>query len=133
MFTKIREVKDECPICEGVRNLIYGSQKEKVMVRGEEINVPVKLFYCPTGDHYFQSFDDDEERIQLAYREYRDRKGFLQPEEIQKIREQYGLSQRTFARFLKWGDITVHRYESGAIQDDAHNDVLLLIKAFEDF
>lgn len=133
MFTKIREVKDECPICEGVRNLIYGSQKEKVMVRGEEIDVPVKLFYCPTGDHYFQSFDDDEERTQLAYREYRDRKGFLQPEEIKKIREQYGLSQRTFARFLKWGDITVHRYESGAIQDDAHNDVLLLIKSFEDF
>ncbi len=133
MFTKIREVKDECPICEGVRNLIYGSQQEKMMVRGEEIDVSVNLFYCPTGDHYFQSFDDNEERIQIAYREYRKRKGFLQPEEIKKIREQYGLSQRTFARFLKWGDITIHRYESGAIQDDAHNDVLVSIKSFEKF
>ena len=46
-------------------------------------------------------------------------KGFLQPEEIEKIRKQYGLSQKNFARLLGWGDITIHRYESGAIQDDA--------------
>lgn len=133
MFTKIREVKDECPLCEGVRNLVYGSQQEKILVRGEEIDVSVNLFYCPTGDHYFQSFDDDEERIQSAYREYRKRKGFLQPEEIKQIREQYGLSQRNFARLLGWGDITIHRYESGSLQGDAQNDVLLLIKSFEDF
>jgi putative zinc finger/helix-turn-helix YgiT family protein len=133
MFTKIREVKDECPLCEGMRNLIYGRQQEKIRVRGEEIDVFVNLFYCPTGDHYFQSFDDDEKRIQSAYREYRKRKGFLQPEEIKQIREQYKLSQRNFSRLLGWGDITIHRYESGAIQDDAHNDILLLIKSFEDF
>ncbi|TAL25411.1 MAG: helix-turn-helix domain-containing protein, partial [Nitrospirae bacterium] len=61
------------------------------------------------------------------------RKGFLQPEEIKKIREQYGLSQRNFARLLGWGEITIHRYESGAIQDDVHNDVLALIKDVDDF
>ena len=55
----------------------------------------------------------------------------MQPEEIEKIREQYGLSQKNFARLLGWGDITIHRYESGAIQDDAHNDVLSLIKDFD--
>jgi len=133
MFTKIREIKDECPLCEGVRNLIYGKQQEKIRVRGEEIDVLVNLFYCPDGDHYFQSFNDDEERIQSAYREYRKRKGFLQPEEIRQIRKQYQLSQRDFSRLLGWGDITIHRYESGALQDDSHNEVLLSIKSLENF
>lgn len=35
------------------------------------------------------------------------------PEEIKKIREQYGLSQRSFAKLLNWGDKTICRYENG--------------------
>jgi hypothetical protein len=39
----------------------------------------------------------------------------------------YGLSQTTFSRWLGWGDITVHRYESGSPQDSAHNETLMLL------
>ncbi len=127
MFTKIRELRDECPLCEGVRDLDYGSKKEVIRVRGEGIDVESKLYYCKSGDHYFQSFEDDEERIQSAYREYRKRKGLLQPEEIRQIREKYGLSQRALARLLNWGLITIQRYEAGAIQDPVHNDLLFLL------
>ena len=50
------------------------------------------------------------------------------PKEIKKIREQYGLSQRAFAKLLNWGDKTIYRYENGSIQDRAHNSLLLFLR-----
>ena len=128
---EIRKIRKECPVCEVERDLIYGEMDEVLKVRGEDIEVTSRVHYCPEGNHYFYDVEDEEEKFQIAYREYRKRKGLLQPEEIRQIREQYGLSQKNFARLLGWGDITIHRYESGAIQDDAHNDVLVLIRSLD--
>lgn len=50
------------------------------------------------------------------------------PEEIKAIREQYGLSQRSFSKLLNWGDKTIFRYENGSIQDKAHNSLLVLLR-----
>ncbi len=129
----ISKIKEECPICGIEKNIIYGEIKEVLKVRGEDIEVTTRVHYCPDGDHSFYSIDDEEDKFQLAYTEYRKRKGLLQPQEIKQIREKYGLSQRSFARLLGWGEITIHRYESGAIQDDVHNDLLLIIRELENF
>ena len=133
MFKEIRKIKKECPVCEIERDLIYGEMNEVLKVRGEDIEITSRVNYCPEGEHYFYNIEDEEEKFQIAYREYRKRRGFLQPEEIEKIREQYGLSQKNFARLLGWGDITIHRYESGAIQDAVHDGFLSLIKDFDNF
>ena len=37
------------------------------------------------------------------------------------------MSQRSLGRFLEWGEITINRYESGGIQDPAHNEVLVFV------
>ena len=50
------------------------------------------------------------------------------PEEIKQIREQYGLSQRSLAKLLNWGDKTIHRYENGSLQDRAHNSMLVFLQ-----
>lgn len=133
MFEKIRELRDECPICEKERALAYGRRTEIVKVHGEEILVKVKVYHCIEGDHYFYDLKDEEDKYQTAYREYRKRKGLLRPEEIKHIRETYGLSQRAFARFLSWGAITVQRYETGALQDSGHNTLLNFLKDTENF
>lgn len=133
MLKEIRKIKKECPVCEIERDLVYGEMDEVLKVRGEDIEITSKVNYCPEGNHYFYDVEDEEEKFQTAYREYRKRKGLLQPEEIRQIREQYGLSQKNFARLLGWGDITIHRYESGAIQDTVHNGFLSLIKDFDIF
>lgn len=130
---EIRKIRKECPDCEIERALIYGEVSEVLNVRGENIEVASKIYYCPEGEHYFYDVEDEEDKFEFAYREYRKRKGLLQPEEIRQIREQYGLSQKNFARLLGWGDITIHRYESGAIQDTVHNGFLSLIKDFDNF
>jgi len=133
MFKEIKKIKNECPVCEVERDLIYGLTDDTLKVRNEEITVTSKIYYCPEGNHYFYDADDENDKFESAYNEYRKRKGLLQPEEIRQIREQYGLSQRNFALLLGWGEITIHRYESGAIQDEVHNDVLSMIRLFEDF
>lgn len=133
MLRIISRIREECPICGIEKNIIYGEIKEGLKVRGEDIEVFTRVHYCPDGDHSFYSIDDEDEKFQLAYTEYRKRKGLLQPIEIKQIREKYGLSQRAFARLLGWGEITIHRYESGAIQDDVHNDLLLMIRELENF
>jgi putative zinc finger/helix-turn-helix YgiT family protein len=133
MLKEISRSREECPVCETERDLVYGEIKEVLKVRGEDIEVTTRVHYCPDGDHSFYSINDEEDKFQLAYTEYRKRKGLLQPQEIKQIRETYGLSQRNFARLLGWGEITIHRYETGAIQDDAHNDVLESINSFEKF
>ncbi len=132
-FKEIKRLKMECPVCEHERNVVYGETKESLKIRGEEIDVTSKIHYCPKGDHYFYAPEDEEAKFQTAYDEYRKRKNFLQPNEIKQLRERYGLSQRNFTRLLDWGEVTIHRYESGAIQDDVHNDLLMLIKDFDNF
>lgn len=133
MFEKIKELKDECPICEKRRHLVYGKRTEAVSVHGEEIPVKVNVYHCIDGDHYFYDLKDEENKYQTVYREYRRRKGLLQPEEIRLLREKYGLSQRAFAKFLGWGAITIQRYETGALQDNGHNSLLNFLKVPDNF
>jgi putative zinc finger/helix-turn-helix YgiT family protein len=128
MFKKLREITTECPICETERTLSFGKRNEIVKVGGEEIKIETLTYFCPVGKHYFYDLEDEEKKYQDAYRAYRERKCLLQPEEIKQIREKYGLSQRAFARLLGWSALTLHRYETGAIQDNVHNDLLSILK-----
>ena len=79
------------------------------------------------GEELFNEKLDSATLIK-AYNEYRRRHKLLFPEEIKEIGEQYGLSQRSFAKLLNWGDKTICRYENGAVQDKAHNSLLLFLK-----
>lgn len=57
-------------------------------------------------------------------RAYRQRHGLLLPREIRQLRRRYHLSQRSLAELLGLGLATIPRYESGALQDDAHDSLL---------
>lgn len=127
MFKRIKGVRDECPICEKKRNLVYGKRTEVVKVRGEEIPVRVNVYHCTEGDHYFYALNNEEDKYQTAYSEFRKRKGMLQPEDIKELRNKYGLSQRAFSKLLGCSPITIQRYETGALQDDVHNNLLLIL------
>lgn len=65
-----------------------------------------------------------------AFAIYRQRHGLLQPEEIRRIREKYGLSQVAFAKVLGLGNKTVARYENGSIADMAQNNLIELMKQY---
>ena len=133
MFKTIKTLLAMCPICEAEKEVQYGTNEETLTIKGEKIDVVAKVFYCPKGNHFFSNLEDDEEKIQYVYREYRKRKKLLQPEEIKQIREKYNLSQEAFSLFLGFGRKTIHRYETGAIPDDPHNSFIKLIHDTENF
>lgn len=119
---------DFCPNCEEYTEATLGVEKEVYDVRGEPIEIEAEVTICPKcGIKIFEE-ERDSRNIEKAYNQYREKYNLLSPNEIRRIREKYGLSQRALARLLGWGEITIHRYENGAIQDNAHDKLLRLIE-----
>lgn len=104
------------------------TKKENYDVCGESIEVDAQVLVCAECGEEFYCEELDNDTLIRAYNEYRRRHKLLLPNEIKKIREQYGLSQRGFAKLLNWGDKTICRYENGSIQDKAHNSLLLFLR-----
>ena len=101
---------------------------ETFAVLGENIEIECKVMVCAECGEELFCEELDAQTLNDAYNEYRRIHKLLLPEEIRKIREQYGLSQRGFAKLLNWGDKTICRYENGSLQDKAHNSILLLLR-----
>ena len=104
------------------------SKRESYIVCGELIEVDAQILVCSECGEEFFCEELDNATLVSAYNEYRRKHKLLLPEEIRKIREQYGLSQRSFAKLLNWGDKTICRYENGSIQDKAHNSILVFLR-----
>lgn len=113
-----------CPNCDEFRQVREERRKESHSVRGETIEVDAHVLVCTVCGHTISDPARDEQVLLAVYAAYRERHGLLKPEEIRSLRERYGLSQRSLARLLGWGLITIQRYERGALQDEAHDQVL---------
>ena len=103
-------------------------KQECYQVCGEPIEVVADVLVCEECGEEFYCEELDNATLVRAYNEYRRRHKLLLPEEIKAIREKYGLSQRSFAKLLNWGDKTIFRYENGSIQDKVHNSMLLFLR-----
>lgn len=104
------------------------SRQEVYSVCGEDTAVDAQVLVCAVcGEELFCEELDAATLVQ-AYNIYRRKHKLLLPEEIKGIREQYGLSQRSFAKLLNWGDKTIFRYENGSVQDKAHNSLLFFLR-----
>ena len=119
---------DYCEVCGREVETKIITRKEIFTVCGEDIEVDAQVMVCAECCEELFNEELDSATLINAYNEYRRRHKLLLPEEIKKIREQYGLSQRSFAKLLNWGDKTIHRYENGAVQDRAHNSLLLFLR-----
>lgn len=118
-------MRNICPSCEKVTDIEVIRDKEVIEVRGERIEVDSEYFRCTSCNEDFENtrgYDSHD----AAYREYRRRRNLLQPEEIQAWRKGYGLTQREVSRLLGWGGVTLSRYETGALQTEAHERMLRL-------
>ena len=119
---------DFCPNCEEYTDVKLGVEKEVYNVRGEPIEIEAEVAICQKcGEKIFDE-ERDSRNLEKAYSQYRENHNLLPPDKIRTIREKYGLSQRALSRLLRWGEITIHRYENGAIQDNVHNSTLRFIE-----
>lgn len=122
-----------CPHCMSFVDSRVEVQSETHSVKGVSLDVAAPTRVCCNCGEVLFDRNLDNDRILLAYRRYREQMKLLQPEEIKAIREQYHLSQTAFARILGLGDKTITRYESGSLQDEAQNNLILLMKDPQNF
>ncbi len=104
------------------------SRLETGRVRGEEIAVEMPLRICSICQTILNDNELDNALIIATYDSYRERHNIIFPSEIVALREQYGLSQKNLALLLGLGEVTVHRYEGGALADVAPSKLLRLMK-----
>ena len=117
-----------CEECGKEINTKVISKNEIYRINDEKVEVEAKVLVCAKCGEEFFCEELDQETLVAAYNIYRRKHKLLLPEEIKQIREQYGLSQRSLAKLLNWGDKTIHRYENGSLQDRAHNSMLVFLQ-----
>ncbi|MCM1540313.1 MAG: DUF4065 domain-containing protein [Blautia sp.] len=129
--TLIRKVHMECPLCDKIHEVEERKRFTTVAIKGEEVSYEERYYYCANADedeNEFESGSMTNENLLNARNAYRVKHGLLTSGEIIAIRESYGLSQVDLARLLGWGEATISRYESKAIQDEAYDTMLRLIR-----
>jgi len=117
-----------CPKCGSFQETYEVTSEQTLPVRGENVTVSATVRHCSVCEEALVSEECDSATLEKAYAVYRERHGLLTPQEIRSIREGYDLSQRAMARLLGCGDVTIHRYENGALQDAAHDRLLRLMR-----
>ncbi len=115
-----------CPNCEKETTLVSIKRTEELNIRGEIVPAEVEYFRCEECGEEFERPGSGNDSLEMAYKEYRRRKGMVQPEEIYKLRKKYGFTQKEFSNLLGIGIATLNRYENGALQDEAHDRIIRL-------
>ncbi len=129
--TLIRKVHMNCPLCDKTHEVEERKRFTTITLKGEEVTYEERFYFCANADeeeNEFESGSMTNENLLNARNAYRVKHGLLTSAEIVAIRESYGLSQVDLARLLGWGEVTISRYESKAIQDEVYDTMLRLIK-----
>lgn len=129
--TLIRKVHMNCPLCDKTHEVEERKRYTTILVKGEEVAYEERFYFCAYADeneNEFESGTMTNKNLLNARNAYRVKKGLLTSDEIVSIRESYGLSQVDLAKLLGWGEATISRYESKAIQDEAYDTMLRLVK-----
>lgn len=129
--TLIRMIHMECPLCDTIHEIEERKRTTTTIIKGEEVTYEERFYFCANADEEENEFETAgmaNENLLNARNAYRKKMKLLTSDEIVEIRENYGLSQVDLARLLGWGEATISRYESKAIQDGAYDTMLRLIK-----
>lgn len=129
--TLLRKVHMNCPLCDKTHEVEERKRVTSIVLKGEEVTYEERFYFCANADEDENEFEVGamiNENLLNARNAYRIKKGLLTSYDIVEIRESYGLSQVDLAKLLGWGEATISRYESKAIQDDAYDTMLRLIK-----
>lgn len=127
----IRKVYMNCPLCDKLHEVEERKRFTTITLKGEEVTYEERFYFCANmaeEESEFETGAMTNENMLNARNAYRVMHGLLTAEEIVDIRESYGLSQVDLARLLGWGEATISRYESKAIQDEAYDVMLRMIK-----
>ena len=129
--TLLRKIHMDCPLCDKTHEVEERKRFATITLKGDEVTYEERFYFCANtdkGENEFESGLMVNENLLNARNAYRVKHGLLTSNEIVAIRGNYGLSQVDLAKLLGWGEATVSRYESKAIQDGAYDTMLRQVK-----
>ena len=126
----VKTIEMDCPLCNKVHSIEERKRITQAVVKDEVVDYEQVYYLCPLSDEEENEFVPAgvmDENLLRARNAYRAKKGLLTSEDISRIRNFYGLTQSDFAALLGWGDVTVTRYESKAIQDETYDNIMRMV------
>ena len=130
-MSEIKKFSTYCVECDNEVVATIEHRSMSMRIRGQETNYDAAVAICPSCGSVIADSRIEGKNLAAAYTAYRSANNLLQPEEIKEIRNRYGLSLRDFSRFLGFGEQTVSRYETGALQDEAHDGMMRLASSHD--
>lgn len=127
----VRTFEMECPLCDAVHVVEVRERTATMMVKGQQVSYQEVFYFCCNSEEEENEFTPAgiyTENLHRARDAYRRTAGLLTTEEIKAIRRTYGLSQSDMANLLGWGEVTITRYETKSIQDEAHDNMLRIVR-----
>lgn len=123
------KIKMFCPICEEEHEVDLIEKEKETMVKERKIKYKEKFYRCNKykQNNTFQNGKLWNEGLINSLDSYRRQEELLTSKEIKQIRSKYQVTQLEMAKLLGVGDITVTRYETKQIQDEAHDKIMRLI------
>jgi HTH-type transcriptional regulator/antitoxin MqsA len=105
-------------------------EREKMKMGSRSAIVEVERLACATCGERFATPDQMREAQRSLATQLRLQEGLLSPDQVRRIRVQYGLTQPEFERLLNVGPKTVVRWERGTVfQNRATDELLRIIEA----
>jgi putative zinc finger/helix-turn-helix YgiT family protein len=126
-------IQSVCPHCEAKRDIRIVRERETVKIRGEDIDYEAEYSVCLSCGKDFASSVQMEYCLAASRAVYRQRHGIIGPEELVALRKRYDVSQKSFAKILDIGDLTINSYEQGVLPSGAHNSLLRLAEEPSNF
>lgn len=93
-------------------------------VRGEDLPVRTEAVVCPRCGSQVLTDEQSSVYTIASADAYREKHGLLTSGELKEIRKRLGMSQQSFAGFLKVGVASVKRWEAGLVQDEAMDELI---------
>ena len=127
----VAKKKMACPICGKTHLIEEKCRNSETLIKGQSVHYEQRFYYCSNASEDENEFESGlmvNANLLNAINAYRKQNGLLTSDEIVSIRKDYSLSQVDLARLLGWGEATISRYESKAIQDQAYDNALRLLK-----
>lgn len=122
-----------CPHCEALRNVRVVHRQEEIRVRKDAVTIQAEFYVCETCGGEFETSEQMEANLEAARNQYRTLHSIVSPREILALRERYDVSQKSFAKLLDIGDLTINGYEQGVLPSGAHNSLMKLATEPENF
>lgn len=114
----------ECPMCDGVARL--RSEKKKRVFRKEEFDVTEFFYRCENCNEEFTTTETDEVNVAQVYNQYREKYNIPFPNQLTKIKNEYGLNSTNFAKLLGFGVNQFSNYEKGEVPNQSNATLLSL-------